>query len=185
MLNFFTQRCLPQWRDIIKNYNAMEIVGGFLGDLLHTHTPPRRSTKAVSQPSSVMQFPGMPDANQFLHHAPKYTQSQLVRLIVNIYGGVPESFEVFHCRPSSTQEELSLFLERVERKPLRYLILEVNKLPFGLQEVRYCRVGVLVLMIDILYLELKLMCMMCIKSYVVGRGSVKSLVITGIAGSLQ
>ena len=131
------QRCLPQWRDIIDNYNSMEIVGGFLGDLLQNHTLPKRSTKVIRRLSSVTQFPGMSDANQFLHHAPKYRQSQLVRLIVNIYGGVPESFEVFHCRSSSTQEELSLFLERVERRPLRYLILEVNRLPFGLQEVGY------------------------------------------------
>lgn len=113
----------------------MEIVGGFLGDLLQNHTPPRRSTEIMRRPSTVIQFPGTSDANQFLHHAPKYRQSQLIRLIVSIYGGVPESFEVFHCRSSSTKEELSLFLERIERKPLRYLILEVNKLPFGLQEV--------------------------------------------------
>ena len=113
----------------------MEIVGGFLGDLLQNHTPPRRSTKVIRRPSAT-QFPGTSDANQFLHHAPKYRQSQLVRLIVSIYGGVPESFEVFHCRASSSKEELSLFLERVEKKPLRYLILEVNKLPFRLQEVR-------------------------------------------------
>ena len=113
----------------------MEIVGGFLGHLLQNHTLPRRSTKVLRRPSYATQFPGVSDANQFLHHAPKYTQSQLVRLIVSIYGGVPESFEVFHCCSTSTKEELSLFLERVERKPLRYLILEVNKLPFGLQEV--------------------------------------------------
>lgn len=113
----------------------MEIVGGFLGDLLQHHTLPRRSTKVIRRVSSATQFPGISDSNQFLHHAPKYQQSQLVRLIVSIYGGVPESFEVFHCRASTTQEELSLFLERMERRPLRYLILEVNKLPFRLQEV--------------------------------------------------
>ena len=129
------QRCIPQWHAIIEKYNVMEIVGGFLGDLLQNHTPPRRSTKAIRRPSSVTQFAPTSDANQFLHHAPKYSQSQLVRLIVRIYGGVPESFEMFHCRSSSTEEELSLFLERIERKPLRYLILDVDKLPFRLQEV--------------------------------------------------
>ena len=113
----------------------MEIAGGFLGDLLQNHPLPRRSTKVVRRVNSATQFPGTSDANQFLHHAPKYSQSQLLRLIVSIYGGVPESFEVFRCRASTTQEELSLFLERVERRPLRYLILEVNKLPFRLQEV--------------------------------------------------
>lgn len=113
----------------------MEIVGRFLGDLMQNCTLPRRCTKAVQHLRSTTQFPGVCDTNQFLHHAPKYTQSQLVRLIVSIYSGVPESFEVFHCHSSSTKEELSLFLKRVERKPLKYLILEVNKLPFGLQEV--------------------------------------------------
>ena len=113
----------------------MEIVGGFLGDLLQHHALPRRSTKVIRRVSSATQFPGVSDGNQFLHHAPKYQQSQLVRLIIGIYGGVPESFEVFHCRASTTQEELGLFLERVEKQPLRYLILEVNKLPFRLQEV--------------------------------------------------
>ena len=132
---YLLQRCFSQWRAIGGTYNVMEIVGGFLGDLLQNHTLPRRSTRVVRRPSSVSQFPGMSGANQFLHHAPKYCQSQLVRLIVSIYGGVPESFEVFHCRSSSTKEELTLFLERVERKPLRYLILEVNRLPFRLQEV--------------------------------------------------
>ena len=116
----------------------MEIVGGFLGDLLENHTPPRRSPKVIRRLTNVGQFSNISDSNQFLHHAPKYRQSQLVRLIINIYGGVPESFEVFQCRGSSTKEELSLFMERVERRPLRYLILEVNQLPFGLQEVCTC-----------------------------------------------
>ena len=126
------QQCLPHWYNLIKqNFNAMEIVGGFLGDLLQHHSLPRRSTKVIRRVSSAT----ISDANQFLHHAPKYRQSQLVRLIVGIYGGVPESFEVFNCRALTTQEELGLFLERMEKRPLRYLILEVNKLPFRLQEV--------------------------------------------------
>ena len=120
----------------------MEVVGRFIGDLLQSHTPLQHSTKFIRQPS-VTQFSSTSGANQFLHHAPKYRQSQLVRLIVSIYGGVPKSFEVFHCRASSTKEELSLFLERVEKKPLRYLILEVNKLPFRLQEVRKLGVRVI------------------------------------------
>ena len=112
----------------------MEVVGRFLGDLLQNHTFPQHSTPAVQRPSAI-HFCDSSYTNQFLHHAPKYSQSQLVRLIFSIYGGLPKSFEVFHCQASSTKEELGLFLERVERKPLRYLILEVNKLPFRLQEV--------------------------------------------------
>ena len=127
--------CLPQWSNISGSFNAMEVVGRFLDDLMENHALPRRSIKVAQHLRSATQFPGACDTNQFLHHAPKYTQSQLVRLIVSIYSGVPESFEVFHCQSSSTKEEISLFLKRVERKLLRSLILEVNKLSFGLQEV--------------------------------------------------
>ncbi len=67
-----------------------------------------------------------------------FTQSQLLRLIISIYGGVPEAFEVYHCRSTSTEEELRLFMnpKRATKRPFQYLILEVNKLPYRLQEVR-------------------------------------------------
>jgi hypothetical protein len=54
-----------------------------------------------------------------------------------VFGGVPEPFEVFHCRPTVTEEELRLFLnpKRATKHPFQYLILEVNKLPYQLQEV--------------------------------------------------
>ena len=64
-----------------------------------------------------------------------YTQDRLIRMIVGLYSGVPESFEVFHCRQSTTEEELNLFLKRASKHPLQYLILEVNKLSYKLQEV--------------------------------------------------
>lgn len=71
-----------------------------------------------------------------LHYCPSYSQAELIQIIVSIYDGVPESFEVFRCRPSSTEEELSLFLKRVAKHPLQFLLLNVNHLPFKLQEVR-------------------------------------------------
>ena len=116
----------------------METVGGFLARLLQNHKLPRRIWKTVNKSgslSSITQLSGTSSANHFLHHAPKYSQSQLICLIVSIYGGIPESFEVFHCCSTSTKEELSLFLERVEKQPLRYLLLEVDRLPYRLQEV--------------------------------------------------
>ena len=84
---------------------------------------------SVSPPS------GSPQGIYQLHYAPRYTQSQLLRLIAEIYDGVPESFEVFYCHPLTTQEELKMFMERIEYHPLPYLLLQVNKLPFNLQEV--------------------------------------------------
>ena len=75
------------------------------------------------------------DFVQLLHFCPDYSQDRLVRVIVGLYNGVPESFEVFHCRPTTTEEELNLFLKRASKYPLQYLILEVNKLSYKLQEV--------------------------------------------------
>ena len=67
-----------------------------------------------------------------------FSQSQLLRLVISIYGGVPEAFEVYHCRSTSTEEEIRLFMnpKRATKRPFQYLILEVNKLPYRLQEVR-------------------------------------------------
>ena len=84
---------------------------------------------------SVFPPSGSPQGIYQLHYAPGYTQSQLLRLVTEIYDGVPESFEVFYCHPLTTQEELKMFMERVKYHPLPYLVLQVNKLPFNLQEV--------------------------------------------------
>jgi hypothetical protein len=70
-----------------------------------------------------------------LHFCPGYTQDGLIRVIIGLYSGVPESFEVFRCRCNTTEGELNLFLKRAAKFPTQYLILEVNKLPYKLQEV--------------------------------------------------
>jgi hypothetical protein len=125
------QRYLSQWPAI--SHNAMERVGGFLKNVLESEMLPRRSI-TVDDDNFTAKQQGMCGTVQLLHHAPNYRQSQLVRLIVSIYNGVPESFEVFHCRSSSTKEQLCLFLDRINKHPLKYLVLEVNMLPFRLQE---------------------------------------------------
>ena len=76
-----------------------------------------------------------PFGTYLLHYTPGYSQSQLIRLICVLYNGVPECYEVFHCRPSTTQEELCLFMKRIRYHPSTYLVLQVNRLPFHLQEV--------------------------------------------------
>ncbi len=70
-----------------------------------------------------------------LHCTPNYSQSQLIRLVLGIYGRPPSAFEVFHCKPSTTEQELKLFVERVAQHPQQYIVLEVNHLPCQLQEV--------------------------------------------------
>ena len=114
----------------------MLVVGHFLSTLFEEHLLPQRSAGGSHRRRSISRSGITTDSNQLLHSCAGYNQKELVRLIVSIYHGVPESFEVFHCRPTSTEEELSLFLKRAQKYPLEYLVLEVNRLPFKLQEVR-------------------------------------------------
>ena len=107
--------------------NSMETVGEFLDIILENFKTPQRCAKMITPPPY--------GHNMVLHHTPNYRQLQLVQLIISIYNGLPESFQVFHCHSNSTQEELNLFLQRIEMVPLTYLILEVNTLPYALQEV--------------------------------------------------
>ena len=115
----------------------VRIVGAFLNFLFRDHILPHRC-----RPSSPPRLRSITSSLsishefvQLLHFCPGYTQDGLLRVIVGLYNGVPESFEVFHCRPNTTEEELNLFLKRASKHPLQYLILEVNKLPYKLQEV--------------------------------------------------
>ena len=113
----------------------MHVVGEFLKMVFNNHSLPKRCGKGLSQPQSISQHSFSLKPTQLLHYCPGYSQTQLIQLIVSIYGGVPEAFEVFHCHPSSTEEDFNLFLKRVAKHPREYLILEVNRLPFKLQEV--------------------------------------------------
>ena len=121
-----------------ENDAPVKITGAFLNSVFEDHTLPHRC-----HPNSPLVYPRgntgrlspVQDFAQLLHYCPSYTQDGLIRVIVGLYSGVPESFEVFHCRSSTTEGELNLFLKRVMKFPLQYLILEVNKLPYKLQEV--------------------------------------------------
>ena len=121
----------------------MHVVGEFLQEVFSNHSLPKhcQSCESLSWPHSVSQLSFMPEPSQQLHYCPGYSQAQLIRLIISIYNGVPESFEIFHCHSTSTEEDFSLFLKRVTKHPVQYLVLEVNRLPFKLQEVCvYCAV---------------------------------------------
>jgi len=121
------------------NSTPMHLVGAFLSalfgnsDLSTNSLKHRRAntglTRTLSQHSS-----------HILHSCQHFTSSQLIRTIISVFGGVPEPFEVFHCRPTVTEEELRLFLnlKRTTKLPFQYLILNVNKLPYQLQEVSHC-----------------------------------------------
>ena len=116
----------------------VKIVGAFLKYLFVDHSLPHRCrpSSPLLRPHSITSSLSLTqEFVQLLHFCPGYTQDSLIRVIIGLYDGVPESFEVFHCRPNTTEEELNLFLKRAAKFPLRYLILEVNKLPYKLQEV--------------------------------------------------
>ena len=80
-------------------------------------------------------YASLPQANNVLYNATGYTQSELVRLILGLYGGPPEAFEFLHCKPATTEQELRLLMKRAIHHPRLYLIAEVNNLPYQLQEV--------------------------------------------------
>ena len=120
-------------RNCIQSDNTpMHLVGKFLQIVFTNHSLPKRCGQNLFLPSSVHSFP---ETTQLLHYCPGCSQAQLIHLIISIYDGVPESFEVFRCHSSSSKEELSLFLNRMAKHPLQYLILEINQLSFKLQEV--------------------------------------------------
>ena len=117
----------------------MHVVGAFLSALygnfeLSTHS---LTLKRCRTSSSMASKALSNQSTHVLHSCKGFSQSQLIRLIISVYGGVPEPFEVLHCQPTTTEEELRLFLspKRATKRPFQYLLLEVNKLPYQLQEV--------------------------------------------------
>ena len=124
----------------------MHVVGAFLSALydnfeLSTHSLTLKRCRTPSMASKALSN----QSTHILHSCQGFSQSQLIRLIISVYGGVPEPFEVLHCQPSTTEEELRLFLspKRATKRPFQYLILEVNNLPYQLQEVTNCYICLL------------------------------------------
>lgn len=118
------------------NNPPMLVVGQFLNILFRDHTLPRRCSvkDSLSLPRHLRSVTS--HFSQPLYSCPTYSQMDFLRLILNIFSGVPEAYQVLRCQASTTEEELSLFLKRVGQHHSHYLMLDVNKLPFKLQEVR-------------------------------------------------
>lgn len=96
------------------------------------------SSKPVFSPQTSQTSSPVVSNHYQLHYCPGYTPSQLMRMILEIYHGVPEGYAVLHCRPTTSAEELNLFIERMKHHRLPYLVLLVNQLPYKLQEVGTC-----------------------------------------------
>ena len=133
-------RKIPELFTDQRGLTPMHQVGALLSalfkdsDLSTSYLKWRRSTISSSLSCSVSQ-----PSTHILHSCQHLTPNQLVRMILQVFGGVPEPFEVFHCRPTVTEEDLRLFLnpKRATKRPFLKLILEVNKLPYQLQEVSH------------------------------------------------
>ena len=113
-------------------------VGVFLCYVFRDHSLPCRSS--VTSPGLRIVSATLPTScainfTQNLYFCPSYTQRRLIQVIISLYSGVPESFEVFRCHPTTSEEELNLFFLRASKYFRHYVILEVNRLPYKLQEV--------------------------------------------------
>ena len=117
----------------------MDVVGSFLNNLFSESgildcSLPMQPSK-VSTPLEQTLFSSSQISSTF-HSAPGYSQEKIIRLVLKIYGGSPEAFQVLRCTAMTTEQDLRLFMKRVIQHPMcQYLILEVNILPFQLQEV--------------------------------------------------
>ena len=106
----------------------METVGHFLEGLL--------KSKQILECVLPKRYIQIHKLGVLLHNAPAYTQNQLVRLVVQVIEGLPEPYDILHCHHTTTEEEIKIFMRRVEKHGHRqYVILEINHLPYQLQEV--------------------------------------------------
>lgn len=114
--------------------SPMEVVGKFMDMLFKDdHSLPQRCLVKPSLSCHIRSTTS--HSVQLLYSCPTHSQLDLICLILNIFSGIPEAYQVLHCKASTTEEELSRFLQRVEKHRAHYLVLDVNRLPFKLQEV--------------------------------------------------
>ena len=110
----------------------MDLVGSFLNQ---RYLFDQVEVKQWSLPVRYKKNASLPQANNVLYNATGCTESELVGLILGLYGGPPEAFEFLHCKPTTTEQELRLLMKRAVQHPRLYLLAEVNNLPCQLQEV--------------------------------------------------
>ena len=136
---------IVRWIPAGKDVSPMEAVGSFLTNLFQVlnrqaFSPlPKRYSDDLAEFSHSPTTPLSPHPEEefvnVLHGALDFTQGELIGLVLRIYGGPPEPFELLHCNCSTTEDDVRLFMKRIHQHPRHYLVLEVNHLPFQLQEV--------------------------------------------------
>ena len=117
----------------------MNSVGAFLKELQRQE----KLKKDLQLPSVKLSIPDItqrmkPQKPLVLYHAPKCSVSDIIKLVVTIYDGFPCPSEVMRCDSETTEEDLQLFFKRTQTHPHQYLMLEVDKLQYALQEVSSC-----------------------------------------------
>lgn len=115
-------------------YSPISLVGKFLDILFNDHDLPLRFSPVEAQSLTDNKLLTRAFV-QPLYSCPTYLHGDIVCLILNIFSGIPESHQVMRCQATTKEDELSLFLKRITQHPAHYLMLDINKLPFKLQEV--------------------------------------------------
>ena len=113
----------------------MYTVGKFLEALFKKHHLPSHPVIPTDSEHFSRTMRVTHEPNNILHYCPSYTQCQLMQTVVGMFSVIPEAFQVLHCHASMSEEELSLFLSRAAKYLLHSIVLEVNRLPFKIQEV--------------------------------------------------
>ena len=72
----------------------------------------------------------------YIHTGLGYSQDKLIRLTLQVFNGVPDPLSMLHCHVMTTEGDLRTFMERAQKYPHDYMVLEVNRLSYHLQEVR-------------------------------------------------
>ena len=131
--NFFSQECLI---DLPKHQYPAKTTGIFLQRLLNSmnkcRLKPLEGDKFSNGRSKL--------ASSFqLFSAFDFSNMDLVRLIYWIFDNrFPESFQLLRCSLSTTNEEVELFFDRINKySEFRYLILGINTLSLEVQQVWY------------------------------------------------
>lgn len=129
MLCLFMQVVLKQY-DPHKD-GAIDAVGAFLTELENSRTLQSCGLPSLALTTSEMRRPLL------LHYASNFSHFDLIRLIIRIYEGLPQPYEILHCNHQTSEEEISLFMKRALKYPRQYMMLEVDKLTYRIQEVSY------------------------------------------------
>lgn len=109
--------------------SSIEIVGLFMENLF-------KSDGSLEKEGLAQRYESNFQAEHDILVAKQYEQRKLIHLIISIYNGIPEHFDILRCCSTTTKHDVNSFMRRVLLMPRLYLILEVNRLSFELQEVR-------------------------------------------------